>query len=121
MTTLSQATLLAAIASFEAEQKVIEDHLFECRKLLREMTDIPPGKPVPVSTTPRKRTSSAAGRKSIAEAMRKRWAAKKQAAPAPEAVAKPKRKVSAAARERMALAQQKRWAALKQKTMTAGA
>jgi hypothetical protein len=66
--------------------------------------------PVPVQ---RKRTMSAAGRKAIADAARKRWAAIKAAkTPSPPAV-EPKRTLSAAARKVMADAAKKRWAAIK--------
>jgi hypothetical protein len=55
---------------------------------------------------------SAAGRKAIAEAQRKRWAASKKAAegPAPEVASKPKRKLSAAGRKAIIAATKKRWA-----------
>ena len=63
-----------------------------------------------------KRTLSAAGRKAIADAARKRWAGIKAAKAAPSA-AKPavkgKRGISAAARKAMAAAAKKRWAAIK--------
>jgi hypothetical protein len=80
----------------------------------------PPGNkasPPPVSAPParaaRKRTMSAAGRKAIADAAKKRWAAVKAAkAPAP-AVVEPKRTLSAASRNAMAAAAKKRWAAIK--------
>jgi hypothetical protein len=55
---------------------------------------------------------SAAGRKAIAEAQRKRWAASKAASAgeAPEVVSKPKRKLSAAGRKAIIAATKKRWA-----------
>jgi hypothetical protein len=57
---------------------------------------------------------SAAGRKAIAEAQRKRWAAaKKPTEPAPHEAAKPKRKLSEAGRKAIADATRKRWAAVK--------
>jgi hypothetical protein len=68
----------------------------------------------------RKRTMSAAARKRIAEAQRKRWAtyrdgqepaAAKKTAPARKA--RPMRRMSAAARKRIAEAQRKRWAAVR--------
>lgn len=68
----------------------------------------------------RKRTLSAAGRKAIADAARKRWAgikAAKASHPPLKAAAKPavkrKRGISAAARKAMAAAAKKRWAAIK--------
>jgi hypothetical protein len=67
--------------------------------------------PAPVAL---KRTMSAAGRKAIADAVRKRWAAVKAAktAQAPGAV-EPKRALSVSARKAMADAAKKRWAAIK--------
>jgi len=56
---------------------------------------------------------SAAGRKAIAEAQRKRWAAKKENPAAPKAAKKPKRKLSAAGRAAIVAALKKRWAAKK--------
>ena len=79
----------------------------------------PPGKraaaPVVAAPAPvaRKRKMSNAGRKAIADAARKRWAAIKAAkAPAP-AVAERKHKLSATARKAMAEAAKRRWAAIK--------
>ncbi len=61
----------------------------------------------------RKRKMSAAGRKAIADAVRKRWVAVK-AAKAPSApVVERKHKLSTAARKAMADAAKKRWAAIK--------
>jgi hypothetical protein len=54
---------------------------------------------------------SAAGRKAIAEAQRKRWAVKKAAdGTTHHEVAKPKRKLSAAGRQAIIAATKKRWA-----------
>ena len=64
----------------------------------------------PAPQIPRKRTMSAAGRRRIAAAQRKRWAATKKtnAEPTP-----PKRKLTAAGRKAIADAARKRWAALR--------
>ena len=56
--------------------------------------------------TEKKRTMSAAARRRIAAAQRKRWAAVKKAKSE-----RPKRQLNAAARKRIALGQKKRWAA----------
>jgi hypothetical protein len=54
---------------------------------------------------------SAAGRKAIAEAQRKRWAElKKERKPAAANAAKPKRRLSAARRRAIVEATRKRWA-----------
>ena len=54
---------------------------------------------------------SAAGRKAIAEAQRKRWAAVKGQSIEPVAAKRPKRKLSAAGRAAIVAALKKRWAA----------
>jgi hypothetical protein len=55
---------------------------------------------------------SAGGRKSIAEAQRKRWAASKgQSEPTKPAAPKPERKLSAAGKAAIVAALKKRWAA----------
>jgi hypothetical protein len=61
----------------------------------------------------RKRTMSAAGRKAIADASRKRWAAIKAGKTPSAPVIQRKHKLSAAARKAMADAAKKRWAAIK--------
>ena len=76
------------------------------------------GSPVPAPSAPAKRSRrkmSAAGRKAIAEAQRKRWAAKSEAGPkAPKAKpAKKKRVLSAEGRANIVAAIKKRWAAKK--------
>jgi hypothetical protein len=58
-----------------------------------------------------KRTMSAAARKKISLAQKKRWA--KSAANAEPVRAKPKRTISAAGRRRIIAAQRKRWAKVK--------
>ena len=74
-----------------------------------------PPKASVLAATPvaRKRKMSAAGRKAIADAARKRWAAVKAGkAPSPPVVER-KHKLSVAARKAMADAAKKRWAAIK--------
>jgi len=61
----------------------------------------------------RKRKMSAAGRKAIADASRKRWAAIKAGKTSSAPVVEGKHKLSAAARKAMADAAKKRWAAIK--------
>jgi hypothetical protein len=82
---------------------------------------ISPGKKTPApkvvaSPVARKRGLSAAGRKAIGDAARKRWAALKAAKASPppvNAAVKGKRGISGAARKAMAAAAKKRWAAIK--------
>jgi hypothetical protein len=63
---------------------------------------------------------SAAGRRRIAAAQRKRWAALKQGSVAKAAPAKKKRKISAAGMKRIVAATKKRWAAYHAKKRAAG-
>jgi hypothetical protein len=62
-----------------------------------------------------RRTMSAAARKKIAEAQRKRWAAQKKASQPQSGVKKaaPARHMSAATRRRLSILAKKRWAARK--------
>jgi hypothetical protein len=66
-----------------------------------------------VTPVQRKRTMSAAGRKAIADAARRRWAAIKAAKSPTPPVVEQKRALSADARKAMADAAKKRWAAIK--------
>jgi hypothetical protein len=59
----------------------------------------------------KRRKIGAAGRKAMAEAQRKRWAAFRRGAEltAPKTASKPKRKLSAAGRKAISAATKKRW------------
>jgi len=71
---LQQSILEAAILGFEAQKKRIDSQIAELRQMLS-------GEPIPTaarSRTPAKhtrRSMSAAGRKAISEASKRRWAA----------------------------------------------
>src|SRR4051794_16626739 len=72
MPTLTTEIIEAAILGFEQQKSKIDDQMAELRAML-------PGSSAPVNTraedsTP-KRSMSAAGRRAIAEAKRKQWAA----------------------------------------------
>jgi hypothetical protein len=103
--------LAAAIEGFEAQKKRIDAQILEIRQLLTGGSAEPAATPGPGR---KRRKVSAAGRKRMAEAQRKRWAAKKKSGAAPEAAKpesqKPKRKMSAAGRKRISEATKKRWA-----------
>jgi len=106
---LTNEIVAAAIEGFEAQKRRIDAQIAELRAL---GTD-PEGEPS--SGVPRKKTRrkiSAAGRAAIAEAQRKRWAAKKAAPPSTPGPKK-KHRLSAAGRKAIAEAQKKRWAAKK--------
>ena len=66
-----------------------------------------------MAVAPKKRGMSAAGRKAIAEAQRKRWAAAKTEAPKTVKRAKKRRVLSAAGKAAIVAALKKRWAAKK--------
>jgi hypothetical protein len=101
----------AAIAGFEQQKGRIEQQIADLRAML------PTGRieaAITVNGSRRKRRRmSAAGKRAIAEAQRKRWAALKGRsegeAPAP-APAKRKRRLSAAGRAAIIAATKKRWA-----------
>ena len=91
----------AAIYGFEAQKQRIDAQITELRGMLEGSTE--------TAATTAKRGMSAAGRKAIAEAQRKRWAAKRGEA-VPKAAKKAKRRLSAAGRANIVAALKKRWA-----------
>src|SRR5580704_10336630 len=100
-TKLDNDILAAAIEGFEDQKKRIDAQIAEIRRLLTGGAAEPAAKTEPG----KRRKVSAAGRKRMAEAQRKRWAAKKGSGAAHEAAKrepqKPKRKLSAAGRKRI--------------------
>ena len=108
MPTLTSEIINAAILGFEEQKRRLDEQIAELRSLL-------PGGTLPSQpTTDTRRKMSAAGRKAIAAAQRKRWAAKKaQPNGAAAKSAKPKRKLSAAGKAAIVAALKKRWAAKK--------
>jgi hypothetical protein len=106
MPTLTIEIINAAILGFEEQKHRLEEQIAELRSLLPGAT--PPSQPADGS----RRKMSAAGRKAIAAAQRKRWAAKKaESNGAPAKSEKPKRKLSAAGKAAIVAALKKRWAA----------
>ena len=111
--TLTPEILTAAIEGFEQQKLRIDAQIAELRVMLSGGRTEPAATPeVPKG---KRRKLSAAARKRIGDAQRKRWAAsKKPAATAPQAVAAPeapKRKMSAAGKRAISEATKKRWAA----------
>ena len=106
MKQLSQGIINAAIEGFESQKRRIDEQIAELRALSNGHT--PAG-----TEAPRKRGMSAAGRRAIAEAQRKRWAAAKGQAETPkvEKPAERKRVLSAAGRAAIVAATKRRWAA----------
>jgi len=112
-TKLTPEIIAAAIAGFESQKTRIDAQIVELRTLLTGDSSEPAA--APALPKQKRRKMSAAGRKAIAEAQRKRWAASKKAAQpsAPKAAPKPKRKLSAAGRRAISEATKQRWAAVK--------
>jgi hypothetical protein len=114
-TKLNNDILAAAIDGFEAQKKRIDAQIAELRQLMTGGTAEPAATPEP----PRKRRKmSAAARKRIGEAQRKRWAAAKKESGAASIAAKPadkkpKRKLSAEGRKRIIEATKRRWALIR--------
>jgi hypothetical protein len=108
MPTLTKEIINAAILGFEEQRRRLDDQIAELRAMLPGSSVLTP-KPRP--TVNKKRRMSAAGRKAIAEAQRKRWAvSRSKSEPKALKAAKPKRKLSAAGRAAIVAALKKRWA-----------
>src|ERR1019366_3979110 len=108
---LTTEIVTAAIVGFEQQKLLIDVQIAELRAML------PGGRPEPATTLTvpkgKRRKMSAAARKRIGDAQRKRWAESKGAS---ESVAtseapKRKRKLSAAGKRAISAATKKRWAA----------
>ena len=106
--------LEAALIGFQHKRDKVEQKIAELRS---QIGGTSASRPAPAAASgasaPKKRTMSAAARKRIAQAQKKRWAAYKaehgtKAAVAPKAK---KRVISAAGRARIVAATKKRWAA----------
>ena len=111
MPTLTKEIISAAILGFEEQRRNLNVQIAELRAMLSHGSESSTASPKP--TGRKKHRMSAAGRKAIAEAQRKRWAAAKAATTAPKAAKKPRRKLSAAGRAAIVAALKKRWAAKK--------
>ena len=114
---LNPEILAAALQGLEAQRSRLDAVITRVKAMLGAR----PQQPAATAEAPtRKRTMSAAGRRHIKDALKKRWAeyhrqhaeaATKAKEPAVAAKApRPKRKISAAARKLMAEAARKRWA-----------
>ena len=117
---LTQEIILAAIEGFESQKRRIDAQIAELRQTLEGGSAESATVPAPPE---RKRKISAAGLARIADAQRKRWAAKKAAEQTEPGIAskaaKPKRKLSAAGREAIIEATKKRWARIRGEAATA--
>jgi len=103
---LTNEIIDAAILGFEEQKRRINVQIAELQGLRSGRNQ------APASSTRPRRTMSAAGRKAIAEAQRKRWASVK-AGRDTQPVKKAKRKLSPEGRAAIVAALKKRWAAKK--------
>ena len=111
-TKLNNDILAAAIEGLEARKKRIDAQIAELRQQMTGES----AEPAPTSKPAGKRRKmSAAARKRIGDAQRKRWATEKKESGTAAKTAKPvakraKRKLSAEGRKRISEATKKRWA-----------
>ena len=105
---LTAEILDAAIEGFEARKRRIDEQIAQVRQLMNGHRTV--AAPEPQKRARRK--MSAAARKRIGDAQRKRWAAT-GAQTASKATARPKRKLSAAGTAAIVAALKKRWAVKK--------
>jgi len=110
-TRLTNEIIAAAIDGFEGQKKRIDQQIAELRAMLS-------GKTAEAAATPeapkrKRRRMSAAGRKAVAEAQRKRWARirgeSEPSAPATPELPKAKRRISKEGMKRIIAATKKRW------------
>ena len=108
----TQEIIEAAIEGLEAQKQQIDNRIAELRGMLNGASS----QSTSADQSQRRRTMSATARERIAEAQRKRWAAKKagsERAAAPSATKAAKRHISPAGRRRIIEATKKRWAAFR--------
>jgi hypothetical protein len=104
-----QDLLAMALVGYEAQKSKIDAAIAELRAKLGHRVSS-----VPANSAPKRSTMSAAGRRRIAAAQRKRWAVlKKSQSQGKSAAAPKKRKLSAAGRRAIIEATRKRWAAVR--------
>ena len=106
---LTPEIITAAVEGFEQQKRRIDAQIAELRQMLTgTLTDPAAAPEVPKG---KRRKMSAAARKRIGDAQRKRWAeAKKTSSPVAPEAPKPKRKLSAAGKKAISEATNKRWA-----------
>ena len=111
MSKRNEEIIQAAIESFEAQKRRLNEQIAELRGMLSGAN----AESVSASPSNGRRTMSPAARRRIAEAQRKRWAAKRAATgqAAPQPAKKAKRHLSPEGRRRIIEATKKRWAAVR--------
>ena len=110
-TRLTNEIIAAAILGFEEQKRHLDIQIAELRAALSGSSTAPAS--TPEGPRGKRRKMSAAARKSIGDAQRKRWAESKgqPESPSETVAAKAKRKMSAAGRKAISEATKKRWAA----------
>jgi hypothetical protein len=115
MAQLKTVILTVALERLTARRHEIDEQIAEVRRMLGNGRN---GSATAEPARPKHRIS-AAGRRAIAAAQRRRWAEQKGATGAPPAEAKkPKRKLSPAGRAAIVAALKKRWAAKRAEAAT---
>ena len=116
MAQYDEGFLRAALYGYESEKAKIEEAIAQIQT---QLGDRGPGRPKAATdgteqSAPKRRTMSASGRRRIAEAQKKRWAALKQGkTEQQEPKRKRKRRLSTAGRRAIIEATKKRWAAVR--------
>lgn len=113
-THLDASILEAALIGLQHQRDQINAKMNELKKQLGGGMQQPPFSGD--GPAPKKWAMSAAGRRRIAAAQKRRWAEQKKSQAAPER----KRTISAAGRRRISAAAKKRWAEFRAKKATAG-
>jgi hypothetical protein len=116
---LSTEILSAALENLTEKRHQIDEQIAEVRRMLGSSRN---GSPNTSESKPRKHMISAAGRRRIAAAQRRRWAEQKASSgtgPAPRSK-KAKRRLSAEGRQAIVDALKKRWAARRAETAGTG-
>src|SRR5262249_54770777 len=109
---LTNEIINAAIFGFEEQKRRLDAQIADLRAMLSPGSNGSAGWTPPAEPAAReKKGMSAAGRRAIAEARRKGWAAVKGQSIDPEAAKRPKRKLSAAGKAAVVAALKKRGAA----------
>jgi hypothetical protein len=117
---LNPTVLEAALTGLQTQRERLVAHIAEVKRLLDHGGRQAVATQEESTVRPKRPRLSAAARKRIAEAQRKRWEAIRKAsgkAPAEQKATAPrrKRKMSAAARKRIGDAARKRWAVFRKK------
>jgi hypothetical protein len=101
---INRAIIEAAIAGFEQQKRQIDETIAELKVQLNGSAEAKKGRIANVADTApasKKRHISAVGRRAIAEAQRKRWAAQKEQSAEPKHAPKAKRIISPAANAKL--------------------